>query len=110
MRAAAFLLLALAGCQQKADDFTFTNTSITLPDDSITLPPGPNVELATATCLACHSADMITNQPRMTDKQWTANVAKMVKVYKANIDDKDVAPVVAYLVAMQGQAREETAR
>jgi hypothetical protein len=103
MRAAAFLLLALAGCQQKADDFAFANTSITLPDDSVTLPPGPNVELATAACLACHSADMITNQPRMTDKQWTANVEKMVKVYKANIDAKDVPQIVDYLVAMQAK-------
>lgn len=105
MRAFATLIwLLLAGCEAK-DSFVFANTSITLPEDTTALPPGPNVELASATCLACHSADMITNQPRMTDKQWTANVEKMVKVYKANIDDKDVAPVVAYLLAMQGQPR-----
>ena len=109
-RAALPLFLTLAGCQQKADEVAFVNTSITLPADTTALPPGPNVELASANCLACHSADMITNQPRMTDKQWTANVEKMAKVYKANIDDKDVAPVVAYLVAMQGGAREESAR
>ncbi len=109
MMRAIVLLLALAGCQ-KADDFTFANTSITLPDDTVTLPPGPNVELASATCLACHSADMITNQPRMTSAQWTSNVEKMVKVYKANIDAKDVGPLVDYLVAMQAKPLAETAR
>ena len=100
---------ALAGCQQ-ADSFAFTNTSIVLPQDKTELPPGPNVELATATCLACHSADMITNQPRMTRAQWTANVEKMVKVYKANIEAKDVPPIVDYLVAMQATLPAETAR
>ena len=98
----ALPLLMLAGCGQR-DDLAFANTNVTLPADTTALPPGPNVELATATCLACHSADMITNQPRLTPEQWTANVEKMVKVYKANIEAKDVGPIVEYLVAMQGE-------
>ena len=103
MRAIALVLLALAGCQQR-NEVEFAKISITLPADTTTLPPGPNVELATATCLACHSADLITNQPRLTRAQWTANVEKMVTVYKANIDAKAVGPIVDYLVAMQGKA------
>ena len=95
-------LLFVAGCAQPAEP-QFVKVEIALPEDKIALPPGPNAELATASCLACHSADMITNQPRLTPAQWTANVEKMVKVYKANIDAKDVAPIVDYLVAMQGQ-------
>ena len=95
-------VLVLAGCAEPTTP-KFAKVEIALPADTTTLPPGPNVELASATCLACHSADMITNQPRLTPAQWTANVEKMVKVYKANIDDKDVAPVVAYLVEMQSR-------
>lgn len=101
MRAAVLLAafaFALAGCQQ-ADSFAFANTTITLPKDTTALPPGPHVELATQNCMACHSADMILNQPRLTRAQWTSNVEKMVKVYKANIDDKDVPQIVDYLVA-----------
>ena len=41
---------------------------------------------------------MILHQPRLTAKQWEANVEKMVKVYKAPIDAKDVPAVVDYLV------------
>ena len=90
--------LLLAGCSQPPP-VVFTNVAVSLPDAPVALPPGPNVELATAACTACHSADMITNQPRLTRAQWQANVEKMVKVYKANIDPDDVAPVVDYLVA-----------
>ena len=94
--------MALAACSP-GNEPQFAKADIALPEDKTTLPPGPHVELATATCLACHSADMITNQPRLTPAQWTANVGKMVKVYKANIDAKDVGPIVEYLVAMQGE-------
>ncbi len=77
----------------------FTDASITLPDDVTTLPPGPHVDLVTANCTACHSSDMILNQPRLTRAQWEANVDKMVKVYKASIDPNDVPQIVDYLVA-----------
>ena len=97
MKRALLLLLALAGCQ-KADDFAFQNISITLPADTTTLPAGPHADLATQNCTACHSADMILHQPRLTAKQWEANVEKMVKVYKAPIDANDVPAVVDYLV------------
>ncbi len=93
-----FLVLLLVGCGQPATP-EFKTISVTLPDGAAALPPGPNVDLATATCTACHSADMITNQPRLTRAQWQANVEKMVKVYKANIDPADIAPIVDYLVA-----------
>ena len=102
MRSVLALVLFLGSCQQAAP-VAFTNVSVSLPADTTALPPGLNVELATATCLACHSADMITNQPRLTASQWTANVDKMVTVYKANIDAKDVGPIVEYLVAMQAK-------
>lgn len=92
------LLLALGGCQQ-ADTFAFSNTSVELPADTVGLPPGPHVELATQNCTACHSADMILNQPRLKRAQWEANVEKMVKVYKAPIETKDVPQIVDYLVA-----------
>ena len=98
MRRALPLLLALGGCQQ-ADPFVFKTTAVELPADTVTLPPGRHVELATANCMACHSADMILNQPRLTRAQWEANVEKMIKVYKAPIETKDVPQIVDYLVA-----------
>lgn len=100
--AALLLLLALGGCQP-AHEVAFTNVSVTLPEDRTALPPGRHVDLATQNCTACHSADMILHQPRLTRAQWTANVEKMVKVYKANIEAKDVPQIVDYLVALQNK-------
>ncbi|MBV8244546.1 MAG: cytochrome c, partial [Candidatus Eremiobacteraeota bacterium] len=45
--------------------------SITLPAPNTTLKDGPNVALARASCLACHSADYIYMQPPLRAKQWT---------------------------------------
>lgn len=94
----AFALLALSGCQAK-DDFAFKNTSVTLPDDTTTLPDGPGVDLVTTACTACHSPAQITTQPHLTRAQWAATVEKMQKVFKAPVDAKDVPAIVDYLVA-----------
>src|SRR5215467_1556298 len=40
-------------------------------------PPGEGKAIADQACLACHSTDMVRQQ-RLTEKQWTANVTKMV--------------------------------
>ena len=98
------LVLVLSGCGPPSVEPTapdgFADVSVTLPEDRTLLPPGPNHELATANCTACHSAEMITHQPRLTRAQWEANVEKMVSVYKANIAPADVAPIVDYLVTV----------
>jgi hypothetical protein len=92
------LLFVLGGCQQ-ADSFALQNASITLPEDTTTLPAGPGVEAVTTNCLACHSPEMILTQPRLTRKAWEGEVEKMAKVYKAPIDQAAVPQIVDYLVA-----------
>jgi len=92
------MTLALAGCAPQTD-FTFQNTSITLPADTTMLPPGPNVELVSANCSGCHSAEMILTQPRLTRAAWEGEVAKMIKVYRAPVDEAAVPQIVEYLVA-----------
>lgn len=98
MMRAVLLLLALAGCQQ-ADAFAFQNVSVTLPDDTTALPPGPNVDIVTQNCTACHSPSMILTQPRLTRAAWEGEVAKMIKVYKAPVEADAVPAIVEYLVA-----------
>lgn len=98
-RALLALPLVLAACGTAKADFAFQNTSITLPEDAATLPPGPGVEAVTTNCLACHSPEMILTQPRLTRKEWEGEVAKMAKVYKAPIDEAAVPQIVDYLVA-----------
>ncbi len=93
------LPLFVAACGQAKADFVFQNTSITLPDDTTTLPDGPGVEVVTTNCLSCHSPAMILTQPRLTRKVWEVEVEKMAKVYKAPIDPAAVPQIVDYLVA-----------
>ena len=107
MKRATLFLLTLSGCQNMAnppaDSFAFQNTSITLPEDTTTLPTGPGVEAVTTNCLSCHSPAMILTQPRLTRKAWEAEVEKMGQVYKAPIDQAAVPQIIDYLVATNEQ-------
>ena len=44
---------------------------------------------------------MILNQPALTQAEWTGEVTKMVKVYKAPIDDAAVPELVTYLASLK---------
>jgi hypothetical protein len=50
-------------------------------------------------CLACHSAAMITAQPRLSRVQWGETIAKMRTVYAAPIDPADDKAILDWLVA-----------
>jgi sulfite dehydrogenase (cytochrome) subunit B len=69
-----------------------------LPDETATLKPGPNQEVAQANCSACHSADYVAIQPPKKGAAfWQAEVTKMRQVYKAQISDEDAKQIVEYL-------------
>jgi hypothetical protein len=59
------------------------------------LPPGPAREKVEAACYACHSADILVQQ-RLTPKQWTATVEKMMR-WGAVVAEKDKQPIIDYL-------------
>ncbi|QOZ27889.1 MULTISPECIES: c-type cytochrome [Bradyrhizobium] len=74
----------------------------TLPEETATLKPGPNLEVVQNNCTACHSPDYIKTQPqgeKFKKDFWQAEVTKMIKVYGAPIDDADVGKIVEYLAA-----------
>ena len=60
------------------------------------LPPGPGKATADTGCLKCHSADILRQQ-RLNEKQWGANVTKMVG-WGAEVPDAQRDELVAYLV------------
>ena len=69
-----------------------------LPEETATFRPGPGVEVAQANCAACHSTDYINYQPgKKGHAFWEAEVQKMIKVYKAPIDEKDAKAIAEYL-------------
>ena len=77
-----------------------------LPEDTTGFRPGPNLEVAQQNCIACHSTDYISTQPRsFADMHafWSAEVTKMQKLYGAPIEASDMPKIVDYLTATYGQ-------
>lgn len=81
--------------------FALKSVSVQLPSSDKSFPSGPGSEAINNNCLACHSADMVFNQPPMSKAGWTAEVAKMINVFKAPIAKQDVDPIVGYLVQLK---------
>jgi hypothetical protein len=79
------------------------SVSIALPADTWRYAPGPGVEFVVKDCSVCHSASYVLTQPRLTRKQWAAEVAKMRNAYGAPVPESDVATIVDYLVAQHGK-------
>ena len=98
------ILLALAALSASAalvavhaKPFTYA-----LPEDKSAYKPGPNLEVVQGNCGSCHSADYVLTQPqgpKFKKDFWDAEVTKMIKVYGAPIDDKDIPKIIEYLVA-----------
>ena len=59
------------------------------------LPPGKGKAQVEASCFPCHSADILVQQ-RLTEKQWTAAVEKMMR-WGAKANEKEKAAIIAYL-------------
>jgi sulfite dehydrogenase (cytochrome) subunit B len=74
----------------------------TLPPEASTLKKtdDPGYPQADSLCVACHSRDYITTQPRGKGRDfWTAEVTKMVNVYGAKIPEASRPPIIDYLAA-----------
>lgn len=76
--------------------------SIVLPDEPVTIPPGPNVNTYTRNCLICHSERYVLMQPRFPKTVWEKEVKKMVDSYGAPIPESDQPLIVQYLMAVRG--------
>jgi DMSO/TMAO reductase YedYZ molybdopterin-dependent catalytic subunit len=59
------------------------------------LPDGDGKELALRSCTQCHSTEMLRQQ-HLTERQWTANLAKM-KGWGAELNDEASARLLEYL-------------
>ena len=78
------------------------SVKVDLPDSDKMFPDGPGSDAINNNCLACHSADMVLNQPAMSKQSWAAEVSKMINNYKAPVAPEDVGPIVEYLAALKG--------
>jgi hypothetical protein len=95
------LALALAALALIAAAPPTKRLAVDLPDAEGLLPEryGVSSEAVNNNCLACHSAAMITAQPRLSRVQWGETIAKMRTVYAAPIDPADDKAILDWLVA-----------
>ena len=98
MKRAAVIVLALVAAFASAATKRSVSYDPKLPvlgTKFHSLPSGAGKSLVEASCFPCHSADMIVQQ-RLTEKQWTAAVDKMIR-WGAVLKESDKPAVVAYL-------------
>lgn len=96
------LIFASASAQAAASNRPLpvpSSVAVQLPVSTQGFAPGPGAELA-GKCLICHSAEMVTTQPRLTETQWKAEINKMRNVYGAPIADDEVDRLTAYMTAL----------
>jgi hypothetical protein len=89
-------------CARAQSQLSLKSVSVDLPPGDDMFPNGPGADAINNNCLACHSADMVLNQPALSKAQWEAQVNLMRTAYKAPIDPKDVGAIVDYLVSIKG--------
>src|SRR5262245_54250767 len=68
-----------------------------LPPDTSKLKSGFGLEVVSAQCLLCHSADYISTQPKLSRAAWKVTVLKMQQKYGAPIQTNAVDSLVEYL-------------
>jgi cytochrome c5 len=79
-----------------------------LPPETTKLKRAPGVDVTTAQCLLCHSADYISIQPPMNRAAWAATVAKMKDKYGAPIQPNATNAIVNYLAKTYGTEKEKS--
>ncbi|MEO8714613.1 MAG: hypothetical protein ABI369_06345 [Acetobacteraceae bacterium] len=101
--AAIWLAAMSLGTQAHAQGaMTLKSVPIELPFGDRTFPAGPNVDIVSNNCAACHSVGMVLYQPALSKAVWESEVHKMIDVYKAPIAADDVPKIVEYLAAIKG--------
>ncbi len=98
---AAVLAAGLAAPAARAAPDTYA-----LPEPTAQFRPAPDAghaagfQAAQESCMTCHAADYVAMQPPKKGQAfWEAEVAKMIKVYRAPIDGQQAAAIAAYLGA-----------
>jgi len=100
----AIILLGVASMPfvaRAATPFELKSVKVDLPDSDKMFPDGPGSDTINNNCLACHSADMVLNQPTLSKQAWAAEVTKMINTYKAPVASEDVGRIVEYLTGLK---------
>lgn len=78
-----------------------------LPPALPALKPGPGLSTVQSACFLCHSDDYITTQPKLTRRQWQAEVDKMRVRFGAPISTNLNPTLVDYLTTYYGKTENQ---
>lgn len=105
--AALALSLALSSCGSAPEASAPTDApavvQVSLPEEPAAPWTGDQAAVIDRNCVACHSPEMIANQPPLAPEKWQATIDKMRTVYAARIDKADDAALIDALVAVQAR-------
>jgi hypothetical protein len=79
---------------------------IQIPYVDFTMKKGEGVYTTRGMCNMCHSFGYVINQGRQSREFWMEKTIKMIKVFNAPINPKDVEIVVDYLYENYGEEQE----
>lgn len=65
------------------------------------LPAGPNRDVVSRACQACHDLDMVLSAAGLTREGWDATIEEMIS-YGMRVDKEDRAKIVDYLASYLG--------
>lgn len=67
----------------------------------------PGYARAQVKCMSCHNAESMASQPPAAPRaHWESMVKRMKRVFKARLDDADIADIVDYLAKTYGNEAE----
>lgn len=100
----ALLAVALlwSGSARLQEVPAFKSVKLDLPSGDTQFPGGAEADAINNNCLACHSAEMVLDQPSFPRAVWDAEVHKMIRLYQAPIDEADAASIIDYLATTKG--------
>jgi hypothetical protein len=81
---------------------TLHSVSFDWPLSDRSFPGGVEANAINNNCLACHSAGMVLNQPKLSRAAWEGEVEKMRETYKAPVATSDIPAIVEYLATTKG--------
>jgi hypothetical protein len=70
---------------------------------SVELPAGPNREIVSHECAACHDLDMVVAAAGASRQAWSDTIDEMIR-YGARIDPEDRSKILDYLASSLGSA------
>jgi cytochrome c553 len=88
----------------KTPRIVLDSVHVTFPTGAQSFPKGPGSANA-GVCLVCHSADMVTTQPPLTQDTWKAEVVKMHTAFGCPVSDDRVAELAAYFHRINNGAK-----